>query len=1477
MSVKRKRRVEPWRHEYALLLERHVAQPSEDLLPETTALGRRLVANGLGPCELAAAHEDIVMQLCEQRPAGCAKTLRAARPLLLALMGACAAAQREQQMLNERLVRRTGRLRQLAGRFRRAERSWGESAGQFKAVFETAEDSIFVKDRSLKYVRVNPAMERLFGQPASQLIGHRDEDFFGADAGAHIRQVDARVLSGETVAEEHTKPVNGIPKTFHVIKVPVRDSTGTISGLCGIARDITDRKRTEEALQTSARQLRLLTDNVGALIADVGSDLRYRFVNRQYEVWHRVPRERIVGMHVRDLLGDANFKAVEPYAHAALAGRQVSYETSVTYAGGKVRWISATYVPYQNADGDPAGFYALLNDVTERRRTEEALHIKDRALASSISAVAIADLEGKLVYVNDSFLRLWGYAHESDVLGTPATRYWQTEELALQVIAALRAGEGQVGEMVAQRKDGSLFDAQFAASAVTDENGQAIYLLSSFMDVTERKRAEHALRESERRSRAILDHSFQFIGLLSPAGVVVQANRSALEFAGIDESDVLGKPFWETPWWVHSSQQQERLRWAIRQAAGGEFTRFEATHPAHDGSLHWVDFSLKPVRNEAGKVSLLVPEGRDITELKQAEAALRASEQQYRDLFENVQIGIYRSTLDGSRFLAVNQELADILGYSREELLTQRPVSIWTDRRARDEMVRRLRQQGALTDYEVAVRTSSGDVRTLLTSIRLYPDRNYLEGTGLDITEHKRADAALAESEQRYRALFEQAPDSIVLVDTQRGALVEFNDRACENLGYTRAEFQNLTVADVEVIESSEEVVAHTRKIVRQGGDTFVTKHRTKTGEIRDVVVTCRAVSIGGQDFSLSTWRDVTERKRMEDALRQFKTISDRATYGVAISDLEGNLTYINDAFAQMHGYASEALVGRHLSVFHAQEQMPHVHALNDLLRREGSYTAREVWHCRRDGRLFPTLMNASVITDETGTPSFLSATAIDITERKQAEAALRESEAKYRQLFATVRDAIIVFDAETLQFVDVNDAALQLYGYSEEQFLNMRHTAVTAEPEQSRDSIAKTLAGKLSRIPLRYHKKKNGTVFPVEISVSTLALAGRPLLCGVVRDITERKLAEQSLHRQALVFENMLEAVIVTDGDQRITDWNPAAARMFGYTREEVLGKTPAILYPPSDRPRLRPQILEAIGRDGHWRGAGGYVAKDGREGRAEATLVALYDEAHNMVGTVAVLHDITERVRAEEEIEHRRLELAHMARLATMGEMATGLAHELNQPLSAILYYARGCGRRLRAGSGDTEEILGVVEKIATQAERAAAFVDHVRAFVRKAQRRLAPIDLNQAVREAAGFVAHEVHENNVAIVFQLRTPLPPVMADMIQIEHVILNVLRNGIEAMQACERDRRKLTVQTSCDGDTVLCAITDTGYGYADEVADRLFDAFFTTKPEGMGMGLAISRSIIEAHGGTIYAAPNPDGGTTFRFTLPVSRDGERRG
>lgn len=247
-------------------------------------------------------------------------------------------------------------------------------------------------------------------------------------------------------------------------------------------------------------------------------------------------------------------------------------------------------------------------------------------------------------------------------------------------------------------------------------------------------------------------------------------------------------------------------------------------------------------------------------------------------------------------------------------------------------------------------------------------------------------------------------------------------------------------------------------------------------------------------------------------------------------------------------------------------------------------------------------------------------------------------------------------------------------------------------------------------------------------------------------------------------------------------------------------------------------------------------------------------------------------ERKRAEQKARQHEAELAHMARLNIMGEMAAGLAHELNQPLSAIVNYAHGCVRRLRSHGDSSAELLDVLEQVCTQAERAGEIIRRVRNFVRKQGPQRAPVDINALIGEVASFIESDVNRDRITLRFELTQGLAPVIADKIQIEQVVLNLLRNAIDAIKSAASYRRELILHTEPRGDgTVEVSVSDTGVGIPEDMMEHVFEPFVTTKRDGMGMGLSISRSIIDTHGGRLWTEPRVGGGAVFRFTLPIER------
>jgi PAS domain S-box-containing protein len=299
-----------------------------------------------------------------------------------------------------------------------------------------------------------------------------------------------------------------------------------------------------------------------------------------------------------------------------------------------------------------------------------------------------------------------------------------------------------------------------AADYLVKGRGIKHQLAKSILYALERKHSEEDLRESERKARAIFDHTFQFIGLMTPDGILIEANRTALTFAGIKDSDVLGKPFWDTPWWTHSTQMQDKLRDAIKTASQGQLARFEATHKAPDGSIHYIDFSLKPIKNETGDVVLLIPEGRDITERKQAEEVLRASEAKYRILLENLPQKIFFKDRN-LVYVSCNDNYARDLKIKAAEIVGRTdydfyPKELAEKYRADD---KRIMEAGAAEEIEGKYIQDGQEffVHTIKTPVK-NDQGNIIGLLGIfrDITHRKKTEEELRKSEKAAKTAYEQ-------------------------------------------------------------------------------------------------------------------------------------------------------------------------------------------------------------------------------------------------------------------------------------------------------------------------------------------------------------------------------------------------------------------------------------------------------------------------------------------------------------------------------------------------------------------------------------------------------------------------------------------------------------------------------------------------------------------------------------------------
>ena len=373
-----------------------------------------------------------------------------------------------------------------------------------------------------------------------------------------------------------------------------------------------------------------------------------------------------------------------------------------------------------------------------------------------------------------------------------------------------------------------------------------------------------------------------------------------------------------------------------------------------------------------------------------------------------------------------------------------------------------------------------------------------------------------------------------------------------------------------------------------------------------------------------------------------------------------------------------------------------------------------------------------------------------------------------------------------------------------------------------------------------------------------------------------QRERDESYMRKLSGALEQTADTVIITDHERRIEYVNPAFEQLTGYKKEEVIGHKTYFLRSGIHDDVFYRDLWRVIGNGGVYRGILVNKKKDGVIFHEQKTITPLKNSQGVITHFISTGHDITDLVYAEEKDRLHKAELAHVARLSTLGEMTSGLAHELNQPLCAITTYAQTCLRIIEKKGCKPEEVRYGLEQVVRQAELGSAIFRRLRDFARKDELRHQRINVKNLVHEVASFVKAELQQNQIHLKIELPRSLPRIEADPIQIEQVLLNLVRNSMDALSVIDENNRIITIKVSRKKPrSIKVCITDSGRGCPSDVADRLFEPFFTTKPNGLGIGLGISQNIIDAHGGRLWLEKNSLEGATFSFILPstgINRD-----
>jgi PAS domain S-box-containing protein len=570
---------------------------------------------------------------------------------------------------------------------------------------------------------------------------------------------------------------------------------------------------------------------------------------------------------------------------------------------------------------------------------------------------------------------------------------------------------------------------------------------------------------------------------------------------------------------------------------------------------------------------------------------------------------------------------------------------------------------------------------------------------------------------------------------------------------------------------------------------------------------------------------------------------------------------------------------GRWLSLIHPEDRS-RVAAASEAALAGGARYDVEYRVVRADGVVRVVHSQGDITRDDSGAPVRQFGVMQDITELRRVEDELRASEARFRTFVDRATDAFFLLD-ERLLVVDVNRQACENLGWSREELIGMhpRDYDVGLDDAAIARLAERTSAGETVTFETR-HRRRDGTAFPVEIRAGTFTQGSKLFYLALARDVSERKLAEERKAKLAAIVESSDDAIIGKDLNGIITTWNAGAERIFGYAAQEVIGQSVTILTPP-DRVDEARGILDRIRRGErvhHYETV--RRRKDGTLLDMSLSVSPIFDDSGNVVGASKVARDISERKRAEETLraqdralETARTELARVSRLTTLGELTTSIAHEVSQPLGAMVASAGACVRWLAADPPAMAEARAALDNIVADGKRAREVIARVRALTKGQAPRKDRLDVNHKIAEVLALMDRELRSHDIRLRTDLDRRLPGVAGDRVQLQQVLLNLIMNAIEAMSAVHDRARELTIVSRQDAaDAVLVEVRDSGSGLDPQRAERVFEAFYTTKAEGIGIGLSISRSIIEAHGGRLWASANAPHGAVFRFSLPIAEE-----
>lgn len=623
--------------------------------------------------------------------------------------------------------------------------------------------------------------------------------------------------------------------------------------------------------------------------------------------------------------------------------------------------------------------------------------------------------------------------------------------------------------------------------------------------------------------------------------------------------------------------------------------------------------------------------------------------------------------------------------------------------------------------------------------------------------------------------------------------------------------------------------------------------------------------------------------RRAVDRLRYMQAVVEQSPSAVIVTDREGVIEYVNPAFTENTGYTQEEALGRTPALLRSESTPADVYRQMWRTILSGKVWRGVLQNRRKDGGLYWDALSIAPLRAPGGRIQRFVAVQTNITAQIETEAQLSEARRLYQAVVGAAAEGIVTFDGRQ-RVTSMNPAALRMFGRSGAEVAGLHLGDLLDLEALGRAGWNSWMQGQGDAV---FHAevqavRTDGSPFPAELAMSRFHVSGRECFVTVVRDVAERRRMEAELRAE----RNFVSAVLMTSGalivvldrKGRIRRFNRACEQATGFPAAEVEGRIFWDLFLEAhEREVVQAAVTEATIRHFPCEFETWCRVRGGGRRLVAWHGTAMTDAEGRVDYVVLTGTDVTEKRRAEEQARLQEALLSHMDRLSLMGEMAATLAHELNQPLTAIYAYATACLRMLDEGRVRDARIREALEDTARLAQQAGDIIRHMRGFLRRRGPERRRVRLDDVIEQSLEIVRPLARRHDVAIEVTLPGVPVEVWADAIQLQQVLVNLMRNAVEAMMEVE-GARALEIVVGMDEarrETVV-TVRDTGPGLEKDAVDKVLAPFYTDKPEGLGMGLAISRSIVESHGGRLWAEASGQGGV-FRFALPLAADPHKPG